>query len=180
MNEERVRQLIERIQAIKEIVTDEDNPVLPKPFIYRCAVKPPTSWNREIIEDALTVTLPDDLVEIWNQTSGIELYKEISYGARGLIIWSAEEILKKHPYSVSWMGKESLLKGDLFVGEFLEFSDLIILRCDPKSDDFGNVIISLALDPRKYWNFADTSIITFLEKTSPSFNYHYWLGPNGW
>jgi hypothetical protein len=178
--EERVRQLIVKIQAVKEIITDEDHPTLPKPFVYRCAVKPSSEWHRPHIEEVFQVTLPDDLVEIWNQSSGVELYKEINYAALGLIIWSPEETLKGHPYSLSWMGEERFRKGDLIVGEFLECDDLIILRCDAKSEDFGNLIISRALDPRKWWKFADTSIITFLEKASASMNYDYWAGPNGW
>jgi hypothetical protein len=94
--QETITKLIAQIEAIEEIVTDEDNSSLPKPFVYRCTVKPPVSWDREVIEKTFQVTLPDDLVALWNKTSGIELYKDISYGQWGLILWSPDETLTGH------------------------------------------------------------------------------------
>ncbi|MBZ0297066.1 MAG: hypothetical protein K8L99_31185 [Anaerolineae bacterium] len=83
MRNERIRQLISQIQAIKEVVDSTDQPPLPKPFIYRCAVRPPVPWSESDVEKSLQVTLPDDLISLWNQTSGLRLYEEISYGAQG-------------------------------------------------------------------------------------------------
>jgi hypothetical protein len=62
----------------------------------------------------------------------------------------------------------------LIIGECLGDTDRIIVRCDPESDDFGSVLISLALDSRKDWYTAASSLVEFLEKASISIEYKYW------
>ncbi len=175
MSEESIRQILAQIRGIEDIIEGEDQASLPMPFIYRTTVHPPEPWSKEKIESTLEVTLPDDLIHLWNQAAGLSLYKDISYGQWGLTIWSPEETLTGHPDRITEKREEDILKGDLIIGELIGDSEYPILRCDPALDDFGKLIIIRAMERRKDWPVVASSLTEFLERAAPSIEYQYWF-----
>jgi SMI1 / KNR4 family (SUKH-1) len=174
MSEERIKQLLAQIQVIEDVVEGEDHPSIPKPFVYRCTVSAPIPWSKEKIETSLQVTLPDELIHFWNHAAGLRLYEDVSYGQWGLTIWSPEEVLTEHPRRITQRREEDILKGDLIIGELIGDLDLPILRCDPRLDDFGKLLIALPIVPRGDWPVVAPSLTEFLERTAISVEYKYW------
>jgi hypothetical protein len=74
---------------------------------------------------AFDITLPSDLIQFWEETSSVHLFEEINYGQWGLVIWSPEEVLTKHPERFQERAySEDFRKGDLIIGSFLGDLDM--------------------------------------------------------
>lgn len=54
------------------------------------------------------------------------------------------------------------LLGDLVLGRFIGDSDLLVIRCDPSSSDFGHLLMATPIDPRKEWYRVAESLSAFL------------------
>ena len=116
MDANHVALLIARIQDVEDTLC-EDYPELPKPFIYRCEVKPSIQWNREALEKKLKITLPSELIQLWHHASGLRLHVDVNYGQWGLIIWSPDEVIARHPETIKPRPLE-YREGDLVIGEY--------------------------------------------------------------
>jgi hypothetical protein len=173
MTNERIQQVISEIEKLEDEVDESHN--LSMPFVCRSYVGPKAKWDRRELELVLKITLPQDMVEFWNITSGIRLYEDVNYGQWGLIIGSPIETLKHHENVVSNPSrKEDFLFGDLVFGRFLGDSEFPLIRCDPKSPDYGSVMISLPMDVRKDWFSVASSFTEFLENFIASPDTKYW------
>ena len=64
--------------------------------------------------------------------------------------------------------------GDLVIGTFLGDSDLLVVRCDPDSPDFGHVMVALPLDPRRDWYRVAGNLETFLQEYERSEGAKFW------
>jgi len=138
------------------------NSELVPPMILQSRAKPPETWLSSELESALAVRLPEDLKLLWSKASEIRLHEDVNYGQWGCVLWSPSELITRHHDALSWRGTEDFRQGDLIIGEFRGDTDLLIVRCDPTKDDFGNVVIALAMDPRDKWPYVGTSIAEFM------------------
>jgi hypothetical protein len=67
------------IHTIKSIGTVDSTDVsIPMPM--HSQVLPPQPWDKKILEDSLSITLPSAIINLWNQTSGLRLFEDITYG----------------------------------------------------------------------------------------------------
>jgi len=64
--------------------------------------------------------------------------------------------------------------GDVVIGRFLGDSDLLIVRCDKGSPDFGRIIAALPLDDRRNWPAIAVSFSQFLTRYLTGQGNKYW------
>lgn len=74
-------------------------------------------------------------------SNGAFLFWDEKYGQGGLNFYSLEEFENKVNFWLSSYRADSLIKGDLIIGEFLGDSDFVVLRCDDEASDYGAIII---------------------------------------
>lgn len=58
--------------------------------------------------------------------------------------------------------KRDFKEGDLIVGEFIGDCELLLIRCDSSSSDFGSVILVNPIDPREDWSMIANDFEKFL------------------
>jgi hypothetical protein len=159
MKDQNIEKLIHTIKSIGIVDSTDESILMP----MQCQVLPPQPWDKKTLEDSLSITLPLTIINLWNQTSGLRLFEDITYGQWGLILWSPNQIIAEQEKRIA-QRKEDFRPGDLVIGEFLGDADLLVLRCDETSPDFGNIIIALPLDSREEWDIAGLTLESFLNQ----------------
>ena len=159
MKEQDIDKLIHTIESIG--VVDSPDASIPMPM--HCQVLPPQPWDKKAFEETLGITLPLAIAQVWDKTSSLRLFEDVTYGQWGLIVWSPNQVITEQEKRIA-QRKEDFRLGDLIVGEFLGDADLLVLRCDATSPDFGNVMIALPLDSREEWYLAANSLQSFLSQ----------------
>ncbi|MCY7334181.1 MAG: SMI1/KNR4 family protein, partial [Pseudanabaena sp. CAN_BIN31] len=89
-----------------------------------------------------------------------------------LIIWSPQEVLEKQ--QTLRRNSNEFESEDLIIGEFLGDSDLLIVRCNPNTTDFGQIIIALPIDHRADWYYLAYSLPEFLQRFITSQGEKFW------
>ena len=125
-----------------------------------CNTSIPIDWDKRSLEKEFDMSIPEDLEELWTQTNSLTLFEDEVFGQWGLYIFGPNEI-KGHHMDVIAEQDEYIL-GDLIVGRFIGDSDLLVLRCDPKAKDFGNVVIAGPIDSRSEWPIVSTNLKSFI------------------
>ncbi|WP_435931511.1 SMI1/KNR4 family protein [Moraxella bovoculi] len=108
------------------------------------------------------------------ETNGAKLFYDKTYGQAGMYLYGTDVIYEKN---LEWRNgylSQDLLSKDLIIGEFFGDNDLIILRCDKNSSDYGNIIILLPLDEREDWYFLDEDFESFLVNFCNKEGIKYW------
>ena len=135
-------------------------------------IVPAIARSSKAIETRLDISLPEDLQELWQKSNGLRLFEDKTYGQSGLIIWSPQKVLEQQ--QILRLGSDEFQSGDLIIGEFLGDSDLLVVRCDQNSDDFGQLIISLPIDHRSDWYYLPYLLSEFLQKFTNSQGEKFW------
>jgi hypothetical protein len=159
MAEQDIDKLIHTIESIGII----DSPDVSIPMPMHCQVLPPQPWDKKALEEAFGITLPLAIIHLWDRTSGLRIFEDVTYGQWGLIFWSPDRVITEQEKRIA-QRQEDFRPGDLIIAEFLGDSDLLVLRCDATALDFGNVIIALPLDSREEWYLAANSLENFLSQ----------------
>lgn len=116
---------------------------------------------------------PPDLVWLWTHVALARLFEDALYGQWGLVLYSGADaaaatvrLRSERPREVSG--------GDIVVGEFLGDCDLVVVRCDRGSDDFGAVLIALPIEGRRAWPVVASSVTSFLSQFLAAQGAKYW------
>jgi len=133
----------------------------PSPFPLSCTLSKPVPWSADKVESACSASLPSDLKAFWDKADSARLFEDVEYGQWGLLIWSAEEVIERSP-KIAHERSRDYRPGDIFVGEFLGDSDLLLLRGDRPAADFGQAMIALPIDRRSEWDTVGSSFADFL------------------
>lgn len=147
---------------------------LTPPMSLHSSVLPAVGWNAEEIEQKLQVTLPQHLKDLWNHASEIRLLEDVNYGQWGCILWSPFDVVAEHGRARSLGCPEDERSGDLIVGKFRGDADVVIVRCDPASPDFGAVVIGLRTDARQDWPLVAHSVVEFASRFLECPTRKYW------
>lgn len=116
-------------------------------FQFRCILNNGISPDRF---GDIDLQLPTEFKEFLLVSNGADLFKDEEYGQWGARIFSIDELQSSNKYYRELRPKD-FTKGDLIIGEFYGDSDLLLLRCDPESKDYGAVLIALPFDNRSDW-----------------------------
>ncbi|STZ07715.1 Uncharacterised protein [Moraxella caprae] len=120
------------------------------------------------------VNIPPNFLDFIKETNGAKLFYDKAYGQAGMDLYGTDVVYEKN---LEWRNSylsQDLLPTDLIIGEFLGDSDLVVLRCDKNSDDYGDIIILLPLDERKDWYFLDENFESFLRNFCNNEGVKYW------
>jgi cell wall assembly regulator SMI1 len=135
-------------------------------------IAPPIPRSTQALENRLNISLPEELQELWQKYNGLHLFEDKTYGQSGLIIWSPQEVLEKQ--QTLRRNSNEFESEDLIIGEFLGDSDLLVVRCNPNSTDFGQIIIALPIDHREDWYYLAYSLPEFLQRFIASQGEKFW------
>lgn len=135
-------------------------------------IAPPIQRSSQALETRLNISLPEDLQELWQKCNGLRLFEDKTYGQSGLIIWSPQKVLEKQ--QTLRQNFNEFESEDLIIGEFLGDSDLLVVRCNPNSTDFGQIIIALPIGHREDWYYLTYSLPEFLQKFINSQGEKFW------
>lgn len=168
----------EIVQLIKNQGSTLANPIeiegMP-PMTFSCSVSNQPAAESEF--SMLPFECPADLQGFWALVATARLFVDQEYGQWGLEILSPTQSVELTARFREERHLDSKL-GDLVIGRFLGDSDLLIVRCDPASDDFGAVLVVLPLDPRIEWDLAAGSFALFLEYYIVSGGEKFWRDKN--
>ena len=167
-------QIAQIISVIHQSVPFEvDGATLSPPMILASTFVPMQGWNRGKIESRLSITLPQEMCDLWNKAAQLRLFVDNNYAQRGIVIWTPEKVTESQEEVTQMLGDE-LLPTDIIIGEFLGSAELILLRCDPPLFDFGYVVIIDPLNRRRQWPVAAFSITEFLVGLLRANGEKYW------
>lgn len=76
MNKQNIEKLIHDIKSIGTVDLTDVSISMP----MHSQVFPPQPWDKKILEDSLSITLPLTIINLWNQTSGLRLFEDTTYG----------------------------------------------------------------------------------------------------
>jgi len=172
MHAARIEKLLTHVGLLKPQTIGE--PGLVPPMTLFSSFAPPSPWDQRKIEETLTLTLPPELVSLWNSTSSLRMFEDRHYGQWGLIIWSPAEVREQNPGERYDYRREEFRAGDLLVGEFLGDLERVLVRCERGSDDFGSVMIVAELDHRGDWFMPSRTILDFLEQFVAAEGEKFW------
>lgn len=118
--------------------------------------------------------LPVEYKAFLRISNGAFLFLDEKYGQAGLNLYSLEELPNKISFWLSSYRADSLIKGDLIIGEFLGDSDFVILRCDKEASDYGAIVISHPYDERKNWFYEKDGFAKFFSDFVRAEGDKYW------
>ena len=133
--------------------------------VFENELLPPHAWDRAQFETELAVSLPQELVDLWNRYAdmflcvneqrdfGLHIFSPGYFSPRYLIDLNRTEIP---------MRSQDFVAGDLIIGEFLEGVESVVLRCDPDAPDYGCVLIAREIMPREDWPVVAPSLNIFI------------------
>lgn len=154
------------IQAIlKHILTDGTKTCDEDSFKvnYQSMIQPPSNWNQNEIEKLLNVSLPPDLIQLWQLAGEIRICEDIDAGQWGLILWSPDDVISKHQAETKGRITDDIdFQYHLIIGEFLGDLDLITLHCNPQENTWGNVIVADLFQNKDEWSTVAKSLSEFL------------------
>lgn len=159
--------LKERGSHLRDPISDGSIPAM----AFSCAFSPNGARTEDIQPIAGTCPIP--LQEFWRITESGRLFEDSTYGQWGLEILRPKQAteatrveFERHPIDY--------IDGDLVIGRFLGDSDLLIIRCDESSPDFGRLLVALPLDPREEWYKVADSFEDFLSRYVEAKGDKYW------
>ncbi len=140
------------------------------PFLLKCSFN---SKNRVEGIGLNGFSIPQELFEFYEFSNGAELFADHKYGQWGLHIYDFEGAVNATKTYME--GRESeILYGDFIIGNFLGDSDLLLVRCDKESDDFGFVVVVNAIDYRSDWYLAAKNFFEFILNYSQEQGGKFW------
>jgi hypothetical protein len=123
--------------------------------------------------DKLRVTIPDELKQFWTISEKALLFKDVEYGQWGLETLSPAEAMYERAVQVHrW--PEDYYPSDLVIGKFWGDLELVLVRCNPDTDDFGHIIVALPIDGREDWYIVSKSFEHFLSVYVQNSGDKYW------
>jgi hypothetical protein len=143
----------------------------PSPFPLACSFGPPISDEAEI--ESLPVRVSRDLRDIWHVAQRAELFKDKQYGQWGIEILSPTDAAVETERQRRERARD-FHRSDLVVGRFFGDSDLLVLRCEERSADYGSIRVALPIDPRADWPTIASTFDQFLERLIEAQGDKYW------
>lgn len=129
------------------------------PLPLQCSLNPKSKSYPQIPK----VLLPKELEDFYTVSNGADLFKDQEYGQWGLKLYPIEEVTFASKIYKRNRNNDAL-KSDLIIGEFYGDSDLLLVRCDPNSDDYGSIFVVLPIEKRQDWYIVANTFEEFINK----------------
>jgi SMI1 / KNR4 family (SUKH-1) len=121
----------------------------------------------------ININLPEAIIEFWKITESAELFLDKRYGQWGLHILSLNKSLVSTKEFRTERSRD-FKKSDLVIGKFIGDSEMLLLRCDINSNDYGKIICADPIDSREDWYEVSKSFDIFLKEYLDSKGDKYW------
>jgi hypothetical protein len=141
------------------------------PMTFSCVFATQRVDSAEL--NAIPFRCPDDLAMFWGLARSARLFEDEQYGQWGLEVLDPQQACSATT-ACRAQRKKDFIDGDLVIGKFLGDSDLLLIRCDPSTTDFGSVLVAPPLDPRLDWYQVSHSFAVFLEKYVATSGDKFW------
>lgn len=172
---EQIKTISESVKLLKQLGDQLADPVpvpgMP-PMTFSCSFAPSGATQAELSE--LSFACPSDVAEFWELARTARLFEDQQYGQ-----WGLELVDPKQAAELSRKCKtkrpRDFTAGDMVLGRFLGDSDLLVIRCDPNAQDFGQALVALPLDPRAEWYVASESFAAFLDDYVETGGEKFWV-----
>ena len=142
------------------------------PMVFVCSFSSEAATEDEL--SSLGMGCPPDLAEFWSRFRTVNLFEDQEYGQWGLVIFSPEQAVESTGRFRDMRARD-FVEGDLVIGEFLGDQDLLVIRCDQESEDYGRVLVALPIDPRVDWYEAADTFAELLDQFARSGGEKYWV-----
>lgn len=138
-------------------------------------IEMPERCSAEISKGPLLVSdpIPNDLREFWSTFSSAKLFEDVNYGQWGLIIHDHETSLRR-TRQLALERPDDAARGDRVIGEFIGDLDQLLVRCNPRESDFGNIVVAIPDGPRGEWYRVADSFLSFLQEYQAYEGQKYW------
>jgi len=167
----KIIQIINDIRSGRCIVRPSEEMGKLAPMVFSSTIgQPCTKAEQQLYQE---MTLPNDLICFWSSTRSADLFVDQTYGQWGLRILDPKSAIQCTT-RFSKDREDDYKTGDLVIGRFVGDSDLLILRCDNLSDDFGQVVIGLPIDHREDWYNVSSNFGSFMERYMQSRGDKFW------
>jgi hypothetical protein len=115
------------------------------------------------LEKRLHATLPEDLLELYRLTGGMDIFRDVEASMWGLRVLSPREILAEGIDKMSLV-PENFRKGDIVFAKTYGDDRWFLVRGDRAAGDFGTVVFVPEMDMRGDWPTIAPSVTSFLEQ----------------
>ncbi len=127
------------------------------------------------LTQSFDVNVPPDLQAFWDEFGGMRLFEDTEYGQWGLVLWGNEQVRERQETErASLVDRDAYRDGDLVIGEFLGDADKLLVRCDPRCEDFGAVLVVIPVDRREDWPQLWPSLEAFIAAFVDHNGEKYW------
>ena len=112
---------------------------------------------------------------MWSISQECHLFLDEDYGQWGLHVLSPYDAENE----TNLFGQERLgdvEPGDLVIGVFVGDTDVLLIRCNPNAEDFGNLLVATPLDRRADWPIVASSLLDFLKSYAMTEGGKFWEG----
>jgi hypothetical protein len=116
------------------------------------------------VERALAATMPEDLVEIYRLSGGLELFRPVEGLTWGMRLFSPQELLTEGLDKKSRYPPGEFIAGDIVFARFWEDDHWLLVRGDRSADDFGAVLYIPEIVYRPDWPMVAPDIATCLQE----------------
>jgi hypothetical protein len=137
------------------------------------SVEPPAPYDRAPIEEAFAATLPEDLVELYQLSGGMDLFRDVEGSLLGVRVFSPSELLVEGRDKIRWF-PENFRRGDIVFAKVYGDDCWFLVRGDSRQDDFGSVIYMPEIAPRSEWKWVARSITSFLAQLVEARGQPHW------
>ena len=141
-------------------------------FALHCLFDPQGASDAEL--KSVSAQIPADLERFWRKAASARLFEDVAYGQWGLEIFRPEDSMARTKKNETHHRPGDFSSGDLVIGRFLGDSDLLVIRTDRLTEDYGSILIASSLDPRSDWYLAARSLEDFLVELQNTSGDKFW------
>lgn len=117
--------------------------------------------------------IPVELIDFWRISGGAELFVDKEYGQWGLELFNPKDVISTTK-AITEERSDDFYPGDFVIGKFFGDSDLLVVRCDDQSSDYGQIIVAQPIDKRIDWPVIATGFLSFFNSYVQSEGDKYW------
>jgi hypothetical protein len=142
------------------------------PQLLACTMSPPVPES-SYASFPIGNTVPAELLEFWRVCGGAELFKDVVHGQWGLRLLSEPDAVAA---TLEYFANDfRAVKGDLVVGKFIGDSELLVVRANAGSVDFGKVVVVDEIHKRLNWLVASANFRKFLAQYARRMGRKFWV-----
>jgi hypothetical protein len=107
--------------------------------------------------------LPPDVMALWTAVGSGRLFEDGQFGQWGLSILTPAAA-ESEMATLRRTRPDDVLQGDLTVANLIGDAQAVVVRCDRLAADFGEVLVALPMDARRWWPLVGETLAAFISQ----------------